>query len=70
MCQGRDGDLLVDTGVGVHSLARYLHWSGLRSAESDKPLDVVLTHCHFDHSGGAHQWPSVWVHPAEAEVIR
>ena len=29
-----------------------------------------MTHCHFDHSGGAHQFPQVWAHTAEAEVIR
>ena len=73
--QGSDCDLLVDTGVGLHSLPRYLSWAGLRPASGDpgpsvKPLHVVLTHCHFDHSGGAHQFPRVWAHTAEAEVIR
>ena len=73
--QGSECDLLIDTGVGIHSLPRYLSWAGLRPASSDlgapeKPLQVVLTHCHFDHSGGAHQFPRVWAHTAEAEVIR
>ena len=33
---------------------------------------MVLTHCHFDHSGGAHQFPGsqVWAHEAEAGYIR
>ena len=46
--QGAVADLLVDTGVGVHSLPNYLTWSGLRR-NNQKPLNVVLTHCHFDH---------------------
>ena len=59
---------MIDTGVGLHSLPQYLRSSGLRP-DQEKPLDVVLTHCHFDHSGGGHQWPQVWVHHSEAEVI-
>ena len=42
-CQGSESDLLVDTGVGVHSLPRYLAWAGLRpskGAQADKPLQV------------------------------
>ena len=51
-------DLLVDTGVGIYSLPEYLKFSNLRE-DQEKPLDVVLTHAHFDHSGGAHQFNKV-----------
>ena len=51
--EGCARDLLVDTGVGLHDLPSYLIYSGLRKKKS-KPLTVVLTHAHFDHSGGAH----------------
>ena len=51
-------DLLVDTGVGIFNLPAYLTSAQLRNAP-DKPLDVVLTHAHFDHSGGAHQFSNV-----------
>jgi glyoxylase-like metal-dependent hydrolase (beta-lactamase superfamily II) len=51
-------DLLIDTGVGLFSLSAYLTASGLR-ADPDKPLKVVLTHLHFDHTGGAHQFQQV-----------
>ena len=27
--------------------------------DKDKPLIVALTHTHFDHSGGAHQFESL-----------
>ena len=66
---GGDRDLLVDTGVGVHSLRKFLESSGLRP-EPEKPLEVVLTHCHFDHSGGAHQFARVFCHQAEARYVR
>ena len=65
---GGETDLLVDTGVGVHSLARFLQVSRLRP-DTEKPLTVVLTHCHFDHSGGAHQFAEVHSHQAEAKFV-
>lgn len=60
---GRDCDLLVDTGLGVASLAE---------AAADlfgKPLTVVLTHCHMDHAGGAHEFDTCCVHAAEAQAL-
>jgi glyoxylase-like metal-dependent hydrolase (beta-lactamase superfamily II) len=60
---GRDTDLLVDTGLGVASLA---------AAAADlfgKPLTVVLTHCHMDHAGGAHEFGACCVHAAEAAAL-
>ena len=62
--RGRDRDLLVDTGMGISSLSK---------AARDlfqKPLTVVVTHTHMDHSGGAYEFDSCCVHAAEAESLR
>jgi len=67
--RGQDRDLLIDTGVGIHSLPAFLKSSGLRT-ELEKPLDVVLTHLHFDHSGGAHQFQQVNIHSLEAYYLQ
>jgi len=66
--RGTEADLLIDTGVGVHQLPAFLASSGLRP-EPAKPLSVVLTHLHFDHSGGAHQFPLVHAHTREAAWV-
>jgi len=60
---GRDRDLLIDTGLGVASLAQ--------AARDlfDKPLSVVLTHCHMDHAGGAHEFGDCAVHAAEVAAL-
>ena len=42
-------------GTGIHDLPRFLRHSGLIQ-QGKRPLTVVLTHCHFDHSGGVHQF--------------
>ncbi len=62
--RGRDRDLLVDTGMGISSLAE--------AARDlfEKPLSVVITHTHVDHSGGAHEFDSCLVHQAEADSLR
>jgi len=67
--KGKERDLLIDTGVGIYSLPAFLQFSKLRQ-EPSKPLDVVLTHAHFDHSGGAHQFDKVFVHHKEADTVR
>jgi glyoxylase-like metal-dependent hydrolase (beta-lactamase superfamily II) len=60
---GADRDLLVDTGMGVASL---------RQAFPDlfrrEPI-VFVTHGHYDHTGGAHEFSEVHTHQAEAAAI-
>jgi glyoxylase-like metal-dependent hydrolase (beta-lactamase superfamily II) len=60
---GRESDLLIDTGLGVASLAE------AAADLFDKNLTVVLTHCHMDHAGGAHEFSSCCVHHAEAAAL-
>lgn len=61
--RGRDRDLLVDSGLGVSSLA---------SAARDlfaAPLLAVATHAHLDHIGGLHEFDCRLVHAAEAATL-
>jgi glyoxylase-like metal-dependent hydrolase (beta-lactamase superfamily II) len=61
--RGRDRDLLIDTGMGIASLAdaaRHLF---------DKPLSALATHTHFDHVGSLHEFADRIVHPAEAASL-
>jgi glyoxylase-like metal-dependent hydrolase (beta-lactamase superfamily II) len=61
--RGRDSDLLVDTGLGIASLTAaardlFLH-----------EITVVLTHTHYDHVGGAHEFSGCLVHRLEADKV-
>lgn len=58
--RGRDRDLLVDTGMGIASLAAAA--SGL----FEHDLVVVLTHTHADHMGGWWEFEDRRVHVLEA----
>lgn len=61
--RGRDSDLLIDTGLGVSSLKLYL------ADLSDKPLKVVASHVHFDHSGSCHEFDDVYIHQHEHPAL-
>lgn len=58
LIEGRDGALLVDTGLGYGDLRAEAE------ALTDRPIRVVNTHGHGDHSGGNYEFPAVWMHPA------
>ena len=66
--QGNAADLVIDTGIGLWDLPDYLRRHQL-AGHSGKPVQVVLTHIHFDHSGGASRFPSVSIHEAEANAL-
>ncbi|AYC33634.1 MBL fold metallo-hydrolase [Pseudomonas cavernae] len=61
--QGRDRDLLLDSGSGLVSLREQLPWLTAR------PLLAVASHTHFDHIGGHHEFSERLVHPAEADIL-
>lgn len=61
---GRQRDLLVDTGLGVASLA---------AAASDLFGDALLavaTHAHTDHVGSLHEFEQRAVHGLEVDAVR
>lgn len=58
--RGRDRDLLVDSGLGVGSLAEAAR------TLIEKPVTAVATHTHADHVGGHHEFPERAVHRLEA----
>ncbi len=61
--QGRDRDLIIDTGMGLRPLVREI------STLAERPITAVMTHSQFDHAGGLHQFDCRCGHPIEAEII-
>ena len=61
--RGRDRDLMVDSGMGVVSLREWV------PLVSERPLDAVASHTHFDHVGCHHEFPCRLCHSAEAEIL-
>src|ERR1700727_195994 len=62
---GREGDILVDSGMGVAALRPIL------DRLSTRPRLVFTTHAHVDHVGSHAEFADcdILVHPAEAEEL-
>lgn len=61
--RGRDRDLVIDTGMGLRPLLREV------AQLADRPVTAIMTHSHFDHAGGLHQFEHRCGHRAEAGII-
>lgn len=63
--RGRDRDLLVDTANGIGALRPVVE--GLAGG---RPVVAVVTHGHFDHVGGLHEFADRRGHEADADETR
>ncbi len=54
---------LIDTGYGIGNLKGYVE------SLTAKPYAVYLTHGHVDHASGAGPFATVYLHPADAELL-
>lgn len=61
--QGRDRDLIIDTGMGLRPLTAEI------AQLAGRPLTAIMTHSHFDHAGGLHQFEHRCGHAQEAAII-
>lgn len=62
--KGSDRALLIDCGVGMTDLKAVV------AMVTDLPYDVVITHGHLDHIGGAAQYEEVYIHKADADTLQ
>ena len=60
--RGRERDLIIDTGMGLRPLTAEV------TTLSGRPLTAIVTHTHFDHMGGLHQFEERCGHRAEADI--
>lgn len=58
--RGKERDLIVDTSVGVSSVA------GALADLIDRPVTCVATHIHYDHVGCLHEFEERLMHPIAA----
>ncbi len=62
LLEGTERALLLDTGIGIGDL------KGLAESLTDKPIDVVMTHGHGDHTGGAGWFDSFYLNEKDWDV--
>lgn len=59
---GSQRALVIDCGTGIGDL----RWV-IEHKITDKPYDVVASHNHGDHIGGAGFFDEIWMHPADMD---
>ena len=60
--RGRNRDLVIDTGMGLRPMTREI------ATLAERPLSAIVTHSHFDHSGGLHEFDHRCGHRAESDI--
>ena len=61
LLEGTEKAMLIDCGMGIGDLR------GAVEQITDKPLIVVITHGHIDHTGNACQFDEIWIHPKDQD---
>lgn len=61
--RGRERDLVIDTGMGLSPLKAEI------LKMTDRPLTAILTHTHFDHAAGLHEFEDRLGHRAEGAFM-
>lgn len=59
LLEGTERAMLIDCGMGIGDLR------GAVEMITDKPLTVVITHGHIDHTANARQFDEIWIHPKD-----
>lgn len=55
LIEGKERAVLIDTGIGFRRLREYV------SIITRLPVDVVITHGHYDHAGGIRQFDKIYM---------
>ena len=73
LIKGKDKDLIIDCGLGVSNLRKFLEDKHLLDPIDKKKARaciVCCTHVHFDHSGGANDFEHVLIHEEEVSALK
>jgi glyoxylase-like metal-dependent hydrolase (beta-lactamase superfamily II) len=62
--RGRDRSVLIDSGLGVVSLA-----DAAADLFEDRRVAAIATHHHFDHVGSFHEFADRYAHPSAAPFL-
>ena len=64
LIEGDDKALLLDAGIGVGDLAAFV------KTLTSKPVEVIVTHGHMDHTGGAPLFETVYMNAADLHISK
>ena len=62
---GKEKAILIDTGFGLGPFRNFVE-----RLLDDKPYELILTHGHLDHAGGAADFDSVYMNEKDLSIAR
>lgn len=62
LVEGDSLALLIDTGTAVKDLDKVV------ARLTDKPVEVIATHAHYDHVGNIRYFDEIYLHPADLKL--
>lgn len=62
LLEGSESAILIDTGLTIIDLL------SLTATLTTKPVAVLNTHGHLDHTANNHQFEQIWMHPADDAI--
>lgn len=63
LIEGETSAILIDAATNIR---------GLRKTVENivkKPVSLVISHGHTDHIGSINEWDTIWIHPADEELL-
>ncbi len=63
--EGEERAVLIDAGFGLGPFRKYVE-----ERLDGKPYELILTHGHLDHAGGASQFDRVYMNMADLEIAK
>lgn len=63
LVKGNERAILIDTTCGELSIKETVE--GL----TDRPVEVLLTHAHWDHACYASEFPTIYIHPGDYDLL-
>ena len=63
MVIGDEKAVLIDAGLPVIGLRKYAE------KLAGKPVELLLTHGHYDHAGALDEFDEFWIHPADEILL-
>lgn len=63
LIEGENSAILIDAATNIKGLRKTVE------KIVNKPVSLIISHGHADHIGSIGEWDTIWIHPADVEML-